>query len=211
MKQSTIEHYVRQADREHYGYQTYGGDASIAALRCFRGYHPQARLTWVNTDGSRRWMTPTMLRIHSVLARESMRPNGDLVKLRDMAKEARTSPGYFSKMLLRFEAWGMFASESIRGRKGGLYVWARKAGDTFERYAIDARIHLRVLKVGQAARNLRKYGEMFPPRHTRVLRETQETFSEAVQGVIREGSAIAASMARHPGPGGREGRGIALI
>lgn len=204
MRQSTIEHYVRLADRETYGYQTYGGDAAIASLRCFRGYHPQARLTWVEANGQRRWMTPTMLRIHAVLARESLRPNGELVKLRAMAEEARTSPGYFSKVLLRFEAWGMFASESIRGRTGGLYVWARKVGDTFERYAIDARIHMRVLKVGQAARNLRKYGEMFPPRHTRVLRDTQETFSGVVHGVIREGSAIAASMARSRGPGGGE-------
>lgn len=211
MRESTIAHYVRLADKAEYGYQTYGGDASIAALRCFRGYHPQARLTWMEADGQRRWMTPTMLRIHAVLSRESLRPNGELVKLRAMADEARTSPGYFSKVLLRFEAWGMFASESIRGRKGGLYVWARKVGDTFERYAIDARIHMRVLKVGQAARNLRKYGEMFPPRHTRVRRDTQETFIEAVQGVIREGSAITAGMARIGGPGGGARSGIATV
>jgi hypothetical protein len=211
MKQSIVEHYIRLADKADYGYQTYGGDAAIAALRCFRGYHPQARMTWVDVNGKQRWMTPTMLRIHAVLSRESMRPNGDLVKVREMAKEARTSPGYFSKVLERFTAWGMFASISIRGRAGGIYLWARTKGDTFERFARDARAHIEVTRIMKAARNLRRFGVMFPSSNTRVKRDTVETFIEGEHGPIHAQDAAPAILARHRGPGWGAGGGIPAL
>lgn len=194
MRDSLVDYYARQADKETYGYQSYGGDAAVASLRIFRAYHPDARFAMIDADGVRRWFTPTMLRIHAVLSRESMRPNGDLVKLRDMAKEAQTSPGYLSKQLLRMTAWGMFASISVRGRNGGIYLWARQKGDSFARYAKDAQIHLGVQKVMRAARNLRKYGEMFPSIHTRVVGDTVETFKGKRLISVRPKSASGTSM-----------------
>lgn len=208
MRDSLVEYYARQADRESYGYQAYGGDAAVASLRIFRAYHPDARFAMIDADGVRRWFTPTMLRIHAVLSRESMRPNGDLVKLRTMAAEARTSPGYLSKQLLRMTAWGMFASISVRGRNGGIYLWARQKGDSFARYAKDAQIHLSTLKVMQAARNLRKYGEMFPSIHTRVVGNTVETFRGLRLISVREKSASGESVGSDPRSAGRGGGSI---
>lgn len=205
MRDSLIDYYARMADRDAYGYQTYGGDAAVAALRCFRGYHPDARWSWVEVDGRQRWMTQSMMRIHAVLSMASMRQNGDLQKLSDLAAEARVSKGYFSKVLLRFTSWGMFASISIRGRAGGLYVWARQKGDSFARYAKDAQIHIHTLAVMKAARNLRRFGEMFPPRNARVRTSTQETFIEGERDTVREGSATSTSMAGDTGSRGGEG------
>ena len=207
MRQRTIDHYVRMADRAEYGYQTYGGDAQIASLRCFRAYHPQARMTWMDVNGRQRWMTATMMRIHAVLARESMRPNGDLVRVRDMAREARTSPGYFSKVLERFTAWGMFASISIRGRTGGIYLWARTAGDTFERYAQDARAWITVRKELAAARFIRKHLNVSTYTNESTGEDTEETFKgwkDGVQGYIRAASDLVEGMAGNRRSRGRE-------
>lgn len=206
MRDSLIDYYARMADRDAYGYQTYGGDAAVAALRCFRGYHPDARWSWVEVDGRQRWMTQSMMRIHAVLSMASMRQNGDLQKLSDLAAEARVSKGYFSKVLLRFTSWGMFASISIRGRAGGLYVWARTKGDSFARYAKDAQIHLQTLAVMKAARNLRRFGEMFPSLHTRVAGDTVETFKGRRLISVRPKGSDSTSMDSDPGPRRGEGR-----
>ena len=211
MRESTIAHYVRLADKDAYGYQTYGGDAAIAALRCFRGYHPQARLAWTDVNGRQRWMTPTMLRIHAVLSRESMRPNGELVRIRAMAEEARTSPGYFTKVLERFTAWGMFASISVRGRSGGIYLFARTVGDTFERFAIDARRHLQVVKEGRAAKLIRKLVNVSSYTYERREGTTEETFRGWMDEYLREASVVTARMAGYRGPGGRERRGVPAV
>ena len=206
MKESLVGYYVRLADRQDYGYQTYGGDAAVASLRIFRAYHPDARFQMIDAGGRPRWMTPTMMRIHAVLARESLRPNGDLVKIRRMAAEARTSPGYFSKVLERFTAWGMFASISIRGRTGGIYLWARKAGDTFERYAREARLNIEGRKVLAEARRLRREVALNVSTMLTVIRgEYGGNISPSRETVIRSQGDPGAGMAGDHGPGWGDG------
>ena len=201
MKQSTIEHYIRLADKADYGYQTYGGDASVAALRCFRAYHPQARMTWMDVNGKARWMTPTMLRIHAVLSREAMRPNGDLVKIRVMAQEARTSPGYFSKVLERFTAWGMFASIPVYGRNGGIYLFARTVGDTFQRFADAARANIEARKWYTIAKRLRAGLNVSSYTYEDKRGRTEETFTEGLHARIHSQGAPGTFLAGDHGPG----------
>jgi hypothetical protein len=164
-------------------------------------------------------MTPTMLRIHAVLSRESMRPNGELVKIRAMAAEARTSPGYFSKVLERFTAWGMFASMVIRGRNGGIYLFARTIGDTFERYAREARMNIEARKVMAMARLLRKAPlNVSTYTYEDTEEHTVETFiaAHARQGDttgawIRAADAFIESMVGPRRSRGRERGGLATV
>lgn len=152
MKDSTVLHYVRMADKLDYGYQTYGGDASIAALRCFRQYHKDGR--WAAMVGGR-GLTDAQMRILAVLQRHGARGEG-LLKIRDVAAETRTSPGYVSRVVLKLNAWGFVATISIRGRSGGLFVALRQIGDTLAHYADEARARIYASKIGAAARALRR-------------------------------------------------------
>ncbi len=152
MKATTVAYYARIADAREYGYQTYGGDAGIAALRCFKAYHPQGRFTPYGD----RWLTPIQMRILSVLQRHALSPGVGLLQVREVALEAKASPGYVSKTILRLNAWGMIATISVRGRFGGMYVALRVMGDTLGHYATEARARLSLSSLRAAARRVRR-------------------------------------------------------
>lgn len=155
------DYYAREADRIARGPQFYGGSAEVAALRCFKRYHPLATTETVDAGGVLRWITQKQSRILAVLMRDAGKPG---LKMRLIADETRTCPSTVSRTLLKFQAWGLFAVDIRRGRNGGISVF-RAIGDRFADYALRARIKIRALKakaLNVASSNKTKVSEYVP-------------------------------------------------
>lgn len=148
-------YYANLADAQARGPQTYGGDVAVASLRCFRAYTKDARTWIVDRNGTTRWMTAKMMRIEAVLLRIGSVGSG-YTKTKDIAAECQCSPGYVSKMLTRFQAWGVIGVIATRGRYGKLFVFARAVGDTLDEFAEWARRKMAAAKVRAMARFVRK-------------------------------------------------------
>ena len=150
-------YYVRMAEAIERGPQTYGGDAAVASLRCFRAYHKDARFHVQDVDGRQRWLTPTMMRVQAIALRVGTVGSG-YITTRDFAAEARCSAGYVSKLLTRLEAWGLIGTVRTRGRGGKLFIFAREKFDQLDHYAAEARRRIREAAIRRFARNLRSGG-----------------------------------------------------
>lgn len=134
--------------------EVYGGDASITALRAFRGYNKEARYEYTDVAGVVRWLTPKMMRVEAVLLRVGTVGSG-YTKTKDIAAECQCSPGYVSKLIARFQAWGVVGVISTRGRNGKLFVFAREVGDKLDHFAEWARRKLSAAKVRKMAKIVR--------------------------------------------------------
>jgi hypothetical protein len=143
---NTDSYYAREADRLARGPQIYGGDARIAALRAFRRYDRNARVDMVGHDGHNRWMAPKMLRVHAIVHRQAMKPEGGLITMGAIAAEAGCSVGYVSKVVVKLQAWSFFWFVSLRGRNGGLWVFARTLRDGLDHWAQAARQKLAAIR-----------------------------------------------------------------
>jgi hypothetical protein len=173
--------YAREADRLARGPQVYGGNASVASLRCFRRYHKDARFEYVDRAGFRRWMTPTMMRIEAVILRIGSVGSG-YTKTAQIAAEAKCSAGYVSKMLSRFEAWGEIGLIRTRGRFGKLFIFARSAGDKLDHYMEEAKRRIHAQKVRGMARAMRRAGNV----SSRITRRGQGSTNSSTSGVTME-------------------------
>ncbi len=144
-------------------------DLRVPSLRCFRAYHKDGRWSTVLRDGKERWYTDKMMRVEAVALRVGTVGSG-YTKTRDIAAEARVSPGYVSKMLHRFEAWGVIGVIRTRGRNGKLFIFTRFAGDRLDQYKNAAIAWLRQSKIGRLARSLRRGNVSFLHRNGEGLR-----------------------------------------
>ncbi len=135
--------------------EVYGGNAAIVGLRAFRGYNKDARYEYRDVSGVLRWMTPKMMRIEAVLLRVGTVGSG-YTKTADIAQETQCSRGYVSKMIARFQAWGVVGVISTRGRYGKLFVFAREAGDKLDHFMEWAKRKLSEAKIRRVARFVRK-------------------------------------------------------
>jgi hypothetical protein len=122
--------YQKEAD---YRDTFYGGNASVAALRCFRRYHKDARLELVDQAGSLRWMTQKQARVHAILMRQAV--SGERITMTAIAAEVLACTSTVSRAILKFQAWGMFAIDVRRGRNGGISVRLRTLYDDLQGYA----------------------------------------------------------------------------
>ena len=195
--------YAREADRIARGPQLYGGDAAVASLRCFRGYHRDARWATVQRAGIDRWYTDTMMRVEAIALRVGTVGSG-YTKTADIATEARCSRGYVSKMLTRFESWGVIGVIRTRGRNGKLFIFARSVGDRLDRYMAEAKRRLHEANVTRWARRIVRglnVSSLFPrkgkgmdhvPEDVDVSNAyMEETFSGFAREVIHERARMA--------------------
>jgi hypothetical protein len=166
------QHYVRMAEAIERGPQTYGGDPSIVALRCFRRYHKDATVDLQDGFGRDRWITRKQARIHAVLLRHAVA--GTPVTMQAVARETRVCPSTVSRAVLKFQAWGMFAIDITRGRNGGMRIMAA----TVSSYVSRAKAKMRELlvKAGNVAFTLMESME----RVTYPSRNRDATFRAAV-------------------------------
>jgi hypothetical protein len=114
-------YYAREADRIARGPQNYGGDPKIVALAAFRRYHKDATYDLPDAEGVLRWVTRKQMRVHGIIARISLSPDGR-AKMIDIALEAQCSTATVSRTILKLQAWGLFAVDVRRGRNGGITV-----------------------------------------------------------------------------------------
>lgn len=112
--------------------QAYGGDASIAGLRCFIRYHKDARQD-VQINGRTRSLTHKQVRMHGLMARLAV--SGDFATITALAGEALVAPSTLSRFILKLQAWGEYAVDVRRGRHGGIRVRRRWLGDGLAMYA----------------------------------------------------------------------------
>lgn len=167
-------YYAAMADAIERGPQTYGGDAGIASLRCFRRYTRDSHYDLPDAFGGTRWVSAKQLRVYGIIARIAMTPTGR-ARMSDIAAEARVCPATVSRTVLRLQAWGLFAVDVRRGRGGGITVW-RAEGTRFAAYAIAARQRLAAvakataLKLSSRIQRLRDAGQW-------VLLAMDETFN----------------------------------
>lgn len=172
-------------------------DPRVASLRCFRRYSRNAHYDFVDRGGVLRWMTPKMMRIEAILLRVGTVGSG-YTTTGAIASEALCSRGYVSKMVTRFEAWGVIGTIRTRGRYGKLFVFARAAGDGLDRFMAEARRRIHQSAVGRAARELKfKVSSVFSTG--RGMRKTvygsnevlEETFTGFAREVIHERARLA--------------------
>jgi len=132
-------------------------DPSTAALRCFRAFHKDAHLTFVDVNGVTRWMTAKQARVHAILMRHAVSGVGTITQ-KAIAAEALCTPSTVSRAVLKFQSWGIFAMIVFRGRNGGMHVILRWATDKLERFAVaaKARIRAQLLKVASRERARRE-------------------------------------------------------
>jgi hypothetical protein len=114
-------YYAREAERIERGPQNYGGDPKIVALAAFRRYHKDATYDLPDAEGVLRWVTRKQMRVHGIIARISLSPDGR-AKMIDIALEAQCSTATVSRTILKLQAWGLFAVDVRRGRNGGITV-----------------------------------------------------------------------------------------
>lgn len=155
----TDDYYAREADRIARGPQNYGGDAAVAALRCFRGYHKDARWAPVMRGGKARYYTDAMMRVEAVALRVGTNGSG-YITTRDLAAEAGVSPGYVSKLLTRLEMWGVIGTIRTRGRGGKLFIFARTVGDRLDHFATYAKRLWQERKLRSEVRWVRRHGNV---------------------------------------------------
>lgn len=130
-------YYAAQADAAQRKEDRLGrvyGDPSITGLRCFQRYHKEATRDIVDPWGRTRWLSQKQSRIYAILDRDSS--NGTRVlKMKDIASEAMASISTVSRTVVKLQAFGLFAIDVIRGRRGGISVRKRHIGDHLKYYA----------------------------------------------------------------------------
>lgn len=154
---------------------------AVAALRCFRGYHKDASWAPVMRAGKPRLYTDAMMRVEAVALRVGTNGSG-YTTTRELAAEARVSPGYVSKLLTRLEAWGVVGTIRTRGRNGKLFIFARTVGDLLDHFATYALRLWKDRKLRSEARWMRRHGNVSSPRTVR-RRRTDMTTSTQVRRV----------------------------
>lgn len=131
-------YYANLADARARGPQLYGGDASIAALRCFRRYSPGAHVDVI--EG--RWTTNKQFRVYAIAKR--LEVSGEGMTMRAMAIECQVAASTVSRALLKFQAWGLIAVDVTRGKYGGVRVY-KVAANVLRVYIAAAKQKLRDL------------------------------------------------------------------
>jgi len=160
-----------EASRPHY----YGGNAQVAALRCFKRYHKDATTDITDLWGRTRWMTHKQAAIHGVLLRSGT--SGERTTMSAIASEVGCCVSTVSRAILKISSWGIIAVDVTRGRHGGIRVRLRSLGDDLQSYAVAAweRIRRAALNV---AFTLTKRGEGLTS--SRLVMDA--TFTEACDG-----------------------------
>jgi hypothetical protein len=133
-----------------------GPNSRLTSLAFCSRYNRDAHYADIrDLAGVLHWATQKQMRIFGIVTRIGTLGSG-YTKTRDIAAEARCSPGYVSKVLLKFEAWGIIGIIRTRGRYGKLFMFAREIGDGLDSLVAGARRRLLAFKVTRAARKLRR-------------------------------------------------------
>lgn len=197
-------YYARQADREARLPQVYGAPVEVASLRAFRRYHKDARVDTYDLMGHLRWMTQKQARIYGLLMRQAV--SGERITMTKIAAETLVCPSTVSRAVLKFQAWGIFAIDVVRGRNGGVKVRLRTIGDELASYAEAAWQRLRSManrariKVASLI-NLRREGYEEPDYETaqelttQLLVSMDATFMEAWANAESRGASVLAEAA----------------
>lgn len=166
----TLSVYMAMADQEVMGERPsvfFGlNDPAVAALRCFRGYSKEARWSPVLRAGKHRLYTDAMMRVEAIALRVGTNGSG-YTTTRELAAEARVSPGYVSKLLTRLEMWGVIGTIRTRGRNGKLFLFARTIGDHLDHFVTYAKGIWKAARLRSEARWLRRHGNVSSPRTVR--------------------------------------------
>lgn len=116
-------------------------DERTASLRCFQRYSKEAHRDITDGLGISRWVTQKQARVHGIIARIAMSPDGT-AKMVDIALEARCTVSTVSRTIRKLQGWELYAVEVRRGRHGGITVH-RKGWDRFFDFVLEARRQLR--------------------------------------------------------------------
>jgi hypothetical protein len=171
----TDDYYAREADRIARGPQLYGGNAQVAALRCFKRYHKDSTTDITDLWGRTRWMTHKQAAIHGVLLRSGT--SGERTTMSAIASEVGCCVSTVSRAIWKIASWGIIAVDVTRGRHGGIRVRLRSLGDDLQAYTIAAweRVKRAAIKV---ASTFTKRGEGLTSSHLVM----DATFTEACDG-----------------------------
>ncbi len=156
---ASVKYYGLMADREDKRRMWVSPDAVLSTMRL---YFPGIQVIWITRKGRRVCITAKMARILAICERERKRGRG--TTLGAIAKEARVSRSYVSRVLTRFDWWCFFDVVTLRGRSGGVWfakTWERVRRET-SRYARratrDLMAQVRAIKQARA-----KWQAMYAP------------------------------------------------
>lgn len=194
-------------------HQTFGGDAAIASLRCFKRYHKDARTDIYDVSGRLRWLTRKQAAIYGLLMRQAT--SRERITMSEIARETACCTSTVSRAITKFQAWRIFAIDVTRGRAGGITVRLRTMGDNLQSYAEAAwqrikaaayKVAIRArINVASTTRGLDEVGNQDPLTPTDYLLTMDATFSRDVY-VEQLGAAIRAGTVDVTAAAARSGR-----
>ena len=124
-------------------------------------------LVWVDDmEGRARALTPKQAQVAS-LAMSMV--DGEMMTMRDMAKELQVAPSTVSRALTRLAAWGILAYVVGRGRWAGLVIMRRVKGDNLGRFRDAALARLRGWRLAAERRLSRLERNVAPYLHERLV------------------------------------------